>query len=151
MARMYSKARGKSGSKKPAKPTNPSWQRYQPKEVEVLAVKLAKAGKTPSQVGLSLRDVYGIPDIKAVTGKKLLRVLKEKNVLPQLPEDMRALIRRILKINHHLELNKHDEPAKRGLVLTQSKLNRLIGYYKQTHKLPAEWKLDTGKLRLYIE
>ncbi len=151
MARMYSKRKGKSRSKKPIKKTNPSWQRYKPKEVELLAVKLAKAGKTPSQVGLYLRDAYGIPDVATVTGKKITTLLKEKNVLPQLPEDLRALIKRIIHITAHREAHKQDMTAKRGLTLTQSKLHRLIKYYKRTHKLPSDWKLDTTKLRLYVE
>ncbi len=151
MARMYSKARGKSGSKKPITQSNPAWQRYQPKEIELLAVKLAKAGKAPSQIGLYLRDAYGLPDVKTVTGKKLSQILKEKNVLPQLPEDICALIKKILNVTAHLEMNKHDEPAQRGLILTQSKLNRLIDYCKRTHKLPSDWKLDKTKLRMYVE
>src|SRR3989338_6355711 len=151
MARMYSKKHGKSGSKKPIKKVNPSWQTYKPKEVEMLITKLAKTGKTPSQVGMALRDVYGIPDVKMVTGKKLTLLLREKNALPQLPEDMRALIKRMLKINTHRELNKQDQTAKRGLNLTHSKLNRLVKYYKRTHVLPLDWKLDMTELRFYVE
>jgi len=151
MARMYSKRKGKSRSKKPMKKTNPGWQRYKPKEVELLTVKLAKTGKTPSQIGLYLRDTYGIPDVRTVTEKRLTAILKEKNVLPQLPEDMRALIKRIIHVAAHAEAHKQDMTAKRGLTLTQSKLHRLIKYYKRTHKLPADWKLDTTKLRLYVE
>lgn len=151
MARMYSKRKGKSRSKKPLRKINPSWQRYKPKEVELLAVKLAKTGKTPSQIGLYLRDAYGIPDVRTVTEKRLTALLKEKNVLPQLPEDMRALIKRIIHVTTHAEAHKQDMTAKRGLTLTQSKLHRLIKYYKRTNKLPADWKLDTTKLRLYVE
>lgn len=151
MARMYAKAKGQSGSKKPLKKTNPSWQRYEQKEVELLIVKLAKTGKTPSQIGLFLRDVYGIPNVKTVTGKKLAQIMKEKNVLSQLPEDLRALIKRLLSITNHLEMNSHDETAHRGLMLTQSKLNRLVKYYKHAKVLPTSWKLDKTKLRLYVE
>ena len=68
MARMYSRRKGKAGSKKPAKKQVPSWLRYKGKEVELLVVKLAKEGKNPSQIGLHLRDVYGIPDTKIVAG-----------------------------------------------------------------------------------
>ncbi|MBI4441703.1 30S ribosomal protein S15 [Candidatus Woesearchaeota archaeon] len=151
MARMYSKKKGKSGSKHPVKMANPSWQRYTPKEIELLAIKLVKAGKTPSQIGLYFRDVYGIPDVKLVTGKSVSALLKEKNILPELPEDVRALIKRLLKITSHLELNNHDQTAHRGLTLTRSKLNRLIKYYKHTKRLASDWKLDMTKLRLYIE
>jgi small subunit ribosomal protein S13e len=38
--------------------------------------KYAKKGLTPSQIGVVLRDSYGIPQVKAVTGSKILRILK---------------------------------------------------------------------------
>ena len=62
MARMHSRKRGKAGSKKPMKKVLPLWVRYKSKELELLIVKLAKEGKTPSQIGVILRDTYGIPD-----------------------------------------------------------------------------------------
>jgi small subunit ribosomal protein S15 len=71
MARMYSRKRGKSGSKKPAKPILPGWVRYKAKEVELLVAKLAKEGKSSSEIGLFLRDVYGIPSVKLVTQKRI--------------------------------------------------------------------------------
>ena len=57
MARSYSGARGKAGSKKPIKSTVPSWTRYGAKEVEMLILKLDNEGQTPSQIGLHLRNV----------------------------------------------------------------------------------------------
>jgi hypothetical protein len=39
--------------------------------------KLAKKGLTPSQIGVVLRDSHGITSVKAVTGQKILRVLKQ--------------------------------------------------------------------------
>jgi hypothetical protein len=38
--------------------------------------KYAKKGLTPSQIGVVLRDSFGIPQVKAVTGSKILRILK---------------------------------------------------------------------------
>ena len=56
MARMYSRKRGKHGSKKPAKKTVPSWTRYKPKEIELIIVKHAKEGKLPGfKVGANWR------------------------------------------------------------------------------------------------
>ena len=39
--------------------------------------RLAKKGLTPSQIGVLLRDQKGIGQVKAVTGSKILRILKK--------------------------------------------------------------------------
>ena len=74
MARMYSRKKGKSGSKRPVKKTKPVWLRYGSRETEQLVIKLAKAGKTASEIGIILRDSYGIPSVSAVTKKKIMLV-----------------------------------------------------------------------------
>ena len=81
MARMHSRAKGKSNSVRPTKKTNLSWLTYKPKEIELLVSKLAKEDKTPSQIGLYLRDNYGIPSVKQITGKTVTQILKEKALL----------------------------------------------------------------------
>jgi len=151
MARMYSGRKGKSGSTKPSKITRLSWVRYKPNEIELLIAKLAKEGKTSSQIGLFLRDVYGIPNIKQVIGKNVTTILKEKNILSKIPEDLMALIKRSITLKKHLESNKHDVPAKRGLELTESKIRKLVKYYKKTKKLEKDWKYDPDKIKIFIE
>jgi len=151
MARMYSGRKGKSGSTKPSKITRLSWVRYKPNEIELLIAKLAKEGKTPSQIGLFLRDVYGIPNIKQVIGKNVTIILKEKNILSKIPEDLMALIKRSITLKKHLESNKHDVPAKRGLELTESKIRKLVKYYKKTKKIEKDWKYDPDKIKIFIE
>jgi len=69
MAKMHSRARGKSGSKKPAEKILKSWIKYSSEEIEKLVIKLAKSGKTTAQVGLELRDSYGIPSVYSATKK----------------------------------------------------------------------------------
>ncbi len=151
MARMYSRDKGRSGSTKPSKKTVPSWLQYKPKEIELLIVKYAKEGKTPSQIGLLLRDEYGVPDVKTVIGKSITRVLADKRLLPELPEDLMALIKKALLIRKHLEDNHKDQPAKRGLLLTESKIRRLAKYYKRTKKLPSDWKYDPKSVMLFVD
>ena len=90
MARMYSRAKGISGSKKPIKKEVPTWTRYKSKEVEILVSKMSKENKTASQIGLTMRDTYGIPDVKTLTGKSISKILGEKNLLPEVPEDLRG-------------------------------------------------------------
>lgn len=151
MARMHSRRKGKAGSKKPVKKTIPSWVRYKPKEAELLIVKLAKEGKDASEIGMILRDTYGIPIAKKAVGKKITQVLAEHKLASEIPEDLLALIKKSIAIRKHLEGNKHDEPAKRGLILTESKIRRLVKYYKRTGRLAEGWKFEPKKIRMYIE
>jgi len=151
MARMHSRKKGKHGSKKPAKKTSPSWIRYNAKEVELLIAKLAKEGKTSSQVGLLLRDTYGIPSVSALCSKSISAILKEKKVMQEVPEDLTALFKKYAAIMKHLNTNKHDETAARGLLLTESKVNRLVKYYKRTGRIPENWKFDKERMGFFAE
>ena len=47
--------------------------------------------------------------------------------------------------------NRKDQTAKRGLELTNSKIQRLVKYYKSSGKLAADWKYDSKKMRFYVE
>ena len=150
MARMHSRARGKSGSTKPVKKTKPSWTRYTKKEIEMIITKMAKEGQTPSQIGLHLRDVYGIPNVKVIIGQSITGQLTEKKLSPEIPEDLMALIKRSILVMKHLEANHKDQSAKRGLQLTESKIRRLIKYYKRVGKLEEGWKFDPEKIKLLV-
>ncbi len=151
MARMHSRKKGKSGSKRPASPAAPSWLRYKPKEIELLILKLAKEGKTPSQIGLHLRDTYGIPDVKLLTKKKITQILEKKNLVAKIPEDLMALLKRVVALQKHIEANSKDKVSRRGLILTESKVRRLIKYYKATGRLAADWKYDPKNVQLLIQ
>ncbi len=151
MARMYSRRKGKAGSHKPSKQTIPSWVRYKEKEIDLLITKLAKEGNSSSKIGLILRDTYGIPNVKLITKKPITKILKEKKLLSNIPEDLLALIKKSVALNKHLETNKKDETAKRGLILTESKIRRLIKHYKKTGKLSSEWKYDPKRAGMFTE
>jgi len=151
MARMYSRDKGKSGSTKPVKKTVPSWVRYKPSEVVLLVTKLAKEGNNASKIGLILRDMYGIPDVRSITKKSISQILKDKKLSSELPDDLAALIKKSVMIRKHMESNKKDMPAKRGLQLTESKILRLVKYYKQTGVLPDFWKYDSDKASLLVQ
>ena len=49
----------------------------------MVIVKLAKEGQSPSQIGLHLRDTYGIPSVRAAIGRKVSKVLAEKSLLKE--------------------------------------------------------------------
>ncbi len=151
MARMYSGKKGKSGSKKPENPEKPSWLRYSEPEAELLISKLAKEGKTPSMIGLTLRDSYGIPSTRLLLKKKVSELLKEKKLLSDIPEDLSSLMKRLVLIKKHLEKHPHDMTAVRGDNITDSKMKRLIKYYKSTGKLPVDWKYNWERVKLLVE
>ena len=151
MARMHSRKKGKSSSTKPLNKKPPSWVRYKHDEVEIIISKLAKEGKTPSQIGMHLRDVYGIPDVRLITKKTITDILNDKGLQSNIPEDLMALIRKSVMIRKHMEENRQDKTAKRGLQLTESKIGRLSKYYKRTKKLEQTWKYDPDRVGLYIE
>ena len=150
MARMHSRKRGQSGSKKPAKKV-PSWAPFKEKEVEKLIVKYSKAGKTTSEVGMILRDSYGIHSVKALTGKSISAVTQENKLGKALPEDMTSLIRRMIEIKQHFDKNKQDMTALRGLQLTEAKIRRLVKYYNRSKRLALDWQFDTDRLKMYLE
>ena len=151
MARMHSREKGKSRSTKPSRKVAPSWQKYKPKEVELLIVKYAREGKNPSQIGIYLRDEYGIPDVKLIAKKSISQIMKDKNLLKEIPEDLMALIRKAVLVRKHLAENHQDMPAKRGLQLTESKIKRLTKYHKRTGKLPMTWRYDPKRIKLVVE
>ena len=151
MARMHSRKRGKSGSTRPLNPTKPSWVRYSAKEIEILIAKMAKEGKTASEIGIIIRDKYGVPSVKVLTGKTMNQILKEKDISPKLPWDINDLIKRAITIRNHLEENHKDMTAKRGLEIADSKIKRLAKYYIKTNKLPKDWKYDPEKVKLLVE
>ena len=150
MAKRFSRKKGKAGSHKPINKALPSWLRYPAKEIEMLIVKLSKEEKTPSQIGLTLRDSYGVPDVKKITKKSITQILKERKVEMKLPEDLTALIKRVILLQKHIELNHKDEKSIRGLRLTESKILALVKYYKRTKKLPQEWKYSSKQAAMLL-
>ncbi len=150
MARMHSRKKGKSGSSTKLDIKNKTWLRYKPKEAELLVVKLAKEGFTASQIGLHLRDSYGIPNFKKLTGKSISKVLEEKKLSPELPQDLLSLMKKAVMLRKHLDENKKDMTAKRGIQLTESKIRRLVKYYKSKKKLDQSWNYNPEKASFYI-
>ena len=150
MARMHTARHGKHTSKKPIKKIVPNWVRYKPFEVEKLVVKLAKEGLQSAQIGSILRDKYGIPSVRVITGKKITKIMKENECYPKIPEDLMRLIKRALRVRAHLERNKKDNVSKRNLVLIESKVKRLVKYYKRTGILPKEWIYEPEKAKLLV-
>lgn len=73
---MHSKGKGISASALPYRRSQPSWSKATPEDVSEQIFKLARRGLSPSQIGVILRDSHGVPQVKSVTGNKILRILK---------------------------------------------------------------------------
>ncbi len=144
-----SKESGKSHSTRPVVIRKPEWSKYSPEEIEELVVSLYKKGYSLSMIGVILRDQYGIPLAKAITGKKVLRILRERGVAPEIPEDLFNLIKRALRVRRHLEEHPKDYHSKRGLQLIESKIYRLAKYYKRRGILPLDWEYKPEKIAIY--
>ncbi len=151
MARMYSRKRGKAGSTRPGKAVTQPWIRYKGEEIEKLIVKLYKSGNSVSVIGMILRDTYGIPSVRFITKKKIAKILKANGLVPKLPEDMTALVKKDIGLVKHLDSNKQDKTVWRGLIITESKINKLAKYYKREGVLPQDWKFDRKTAKLLIE
>ena len=150
MARLHSRKKGKSGSTRPARLERPAWIERSAEEVESEVVKQAKKGFTKSMIGLKLRDSFGVPLTKIITGKKISQILEENGIKETLPEDLKNLIKKALRIRNHLENNKKDLDSKKGLQRTESKIYRTIKYYKKKKVLPQDFKYDSDKIRTLV-
>mmetsp|Transcript_23122 Transcript_23122/g.34566 ORF Transcript_23122/g.34566 Transcript_23122/m.34566 type:complete len:152 (-) Transcript_23122:65-520(-) len=140
MGRMYGKGKGIARSALPYKRTPPTWVKMKPEDVTDHICKLAKKGLTPSQIGVTLRDSFGVPQVRGITGAKILRILKGNGLAPSLPEDLYFLIKKAVSMRKHLDKNRKDKDSKFRLILVESRIHRLARYYRRVKSLPATWK-----------
>ena len=150
MARMHARRKGKSCSVRPYRKQAPAWSNTDTKGITKVILDLRKEGASGSKIGLVLRDRYGVPDVKLALGKRIGDILKENKVASEIPEDLRDLMIKALGLRKHLGENKKDLHNKRQLNLTESKIRRLVRYYRGTKKLPKEfvYKPETAEILL---
>ena len=129
----------------------PEWIAYSNEEIEEFIVKFKREGKSASQIGVILRDQYGIPSVKEVTGEKITQILKRNGQAEEYPEDLMNLIRRAVNIRDHLEENPKDLHGKRGLTIIESRIRRLGRYYATNGQLPEGWRYDPTKAALLVK
>jgi len=144
MGRMHAPGKGIARSSLPYRRTPPSWCKTEPEQVKEEIVKFARKGCMPSQIGVLLRDSLGIPQVRAITGTKILRILRGSGLAPALPEDLYYLIKKAVNIRKHLEKNRKDTDSKFRLILVESRVHRLARYYKSKKVLPPTWKYEAA-------
>ncbi|MCC6043480.1 MAG: 30S ribosomal protein S15 [Desulfurococcaceae archaeon] len=144
--------KGQSHSTRPARAGPPRWLKLDmsPSDIELLVVELAKKGYPPSMIGIILRDQFGIPLVKQVIGKKIEQILEKHGIRIVVPEDVFNLMKRAVNLRRHLDEHPKDMHSKRGLIEIESKIHRLVKYYKRVGKLPADWKYDPETAKLIV-
>jgi small subunit ribosomal protein S15 len=118
----------------------PAWCKYSPEEVEAFVIKLAKDEHPPSEIGVILRDQYGIPLVKSIVGKSIKEIILEGDIDISIPEDLNNLLQKASKLTRHLNKNRADAVNKRALELIVSRIRRLAKYYQKKGILPKDWK-----------
>ncbi len=139
---MPKQEKGKSHETRPVSKRAPSWCKYQSEEVEALIVKLAKEGNSASRIGTILRDQYSVPLSKPITGKRILKIMKENKLAPAFPEDLASLLKKAGSLALHLEKNRTDLYNRRALQLIEAKIHKLSRFYKKEGIVTASWKYE---------
>lgn len=142
MSRMHSDGRGESGSDKPVSKKVPRWVDYDEEEVIDLVVKLRENGNSPSEIGLKLRDQYGIPSVREITGKKITEILEDEEIEPEIPEDLQNLLDRAESIQDHLADNPKDQQAQRNMELTEAKIRKVANYHRENGNIDESWEYE---------
>jgi small subunit ribosomal protein S15 len=140
MARIHSHRHGKSHQTRPPSKSTPSWVTAAPEEIKAVVLKLAKEGVTPSRIGQTLRDDYGVPLVKPFLGKSMGKILTEGKAAPKLPQDLQDLIDRALRVQKHLQVHKSDRKNVHSLELVEAKIYRLSKFYKEKGILPSDFR-----------
>jgi len=103
----------------------PTWVKMKETELREVIKKLSEK-HSPSQIGIILRDQYGIPTTK-VFGKKLKEYLKEVGI--ERNEDLENAEKKVTNLKEHLKNNITDRSAKHKLQHAQSRLNITKKYF----------------------
>lgn len=129
----------------------PHWLNYTPEEVEKMIVNKYQRGATKSQIGLALRDQYGIPSVKDLTKSNIGKILKSREIKEELPEDLVALYKKAVKLHMHLDKEKKDKHSKRSLVILENRIKKLINYYKSRKTLQKNYEYSLENARLVVK
>jgi small subunit ribosomal protein S15 len=132
-------------------PIKPEWIEYSNEEIEELILKLKKEGNSTSMMGIILRDQYGIPDVKLITGMKITQILENHNQGLEYPEDLMNLIRKAVNVREHLKENPKDLHTRRGLRIVESNIRRLVRYYTREGVLPEGWRYEPKQAALLVK
>lgn len=147
---MHTRKKGKSASHKPFGKSSYAWVQADKTAVLKVIEKLSKEGKSEANIGRVLRDEHGVPSVKVLFGVKLGRLLKENNLQTKYPSDLMSLIHKAVNLARHGGKNKRDYHNRIKLGHVESKIKRLVYYYRGK-RLPADWKYDREEAALLVK
>ena len=105
----------------------PIWLKMSEEELKKIIVELA--GKyQPAQIGLVLRDQYGVPTTK-IFGKKLAVYLKEAGI--DTKAELKNVEAKVERMKEHLKANVTDKIAKHKLQKAQSRAIKVRKYFEK--------------------
>eukprot|EP01083_Nonionella_stella_P145064 453866_1 len=119
MVLMHTYGKGRARPSLPYVITAPVCIKQSADEMVDTICQYSKKGMTPSQFVVRLRDLHGIPQVFQVTGKRILRILKQKSLAPEITEDLYFLIKTEVNIRKHMRNNRKDKNAKYRLILIE--------------------------------
>jgi len=109
------------------------------KEIEELVLKLAKQGMSPTQIGQTLKNTYGMYSVKDIGGK-IKKMIAAHGIKEEIPFDLQNLLKKVEALKRHFAKNLQDKPVKRNLLINESKIRKLSAYHKKKGNLPKDWK-----------
>lgn len=151
MAKLHSKKKGKSGTKRPKSKTSVSWAPMKEAEIKDVIIKMAKEGMPAAKIGLIMRDQHSVPNLRTYLGMPLATFMRKENVAGEYPEDVLNLIKKAVRMANHLKTSKKDIHNSVKLLHVESKINRLAKYYSSKGMLPAGWRYDREKAALLVK
>ena len=153
MARMHTKKRGKSKSRKPILDSaafGSGAGELTKEKIEELVVDYSKQGTSPEMIGELLKRDHGVKYLKQATGKRMKQILKEKGLSGSIPPDMLNLMKKSVNMRKHLNSNKQDTYSRVRLKRIEAKIWRLTKYYIKTGDLEPKWRYDPKTAELLI-
>lgn len=154
MARLYTGKHGKSKSRKPILDSSgfgKGTDKLSKEQIEKLIIEYAKSGMSPARIGEKLKREHDIKYIKHAIGVRLVEFLDKNNQHQDIPSDMIDLIRKSVRMRKHIGKNKQDVYGRIRLIRIESKIWRLVKYYRNSGVLPQKWKYDPNTAELLIK
>ncbi len=151
MARLHSKKKGKSGTKRPRSYSTPEWTPMKPADLRETILKMAREGVPPAKIGLTMRDQYGVPNLRSQLGMSLKAFLIKEKVAGEYPEDLLNLIKKAVRMTGHIKGGKNDVHNVVKLGHVESKIQRLVKYYSSKGMIPSGWRYEREKAALLVK
>jgi ribosomal protein S15P/S13E len=108
----------------------PLWLKMSEEDLKKVILELADK-YPPAQIGIILRDQYGVPSTK-VYGKKLNAYLKELGI--ETNPDLENAEKKLDRIKEHMKNNVTDKRSKHKMQKAQTRYNILKKYFAKKKK-----------------